>query len=441
MFITIQNVGAITKASVDLNGLTVIAGKNGTGKSTIGKTIYTIIKSIQEQEKIFIKKQKEFIDWACKNIYFSLQGTISRNTNKNTSKDKDLELLESLFQFGAFERSLNQYIDEKNLDSALMLIKSRYIDVDKFSKIIDDETKIKTREILKAIEDRLSPINNEKEAQKLSLITMYQSVFDGQINNLTTHLQSQIDFGGFLKYSVSNNADRVPLSERLNIDFADEHIKQKVFQDATLVETPLILQLENVRDINNLPHYWRDLLNKIPEMPSSLHNDTIKDAISGISEALGGKLEYNHNKRRFEFIKKDFDKDVNVSVGNMASGEKVFGILQKLALNDMFGPDKIIILDEPENHLHPEWLVVLAEVLVKLSIVKCPILITSHSPDLIQAIRLYAKKYNLSQLKMYLADFQTHVIEDKTNKEYEIFDNLSGPINEIFKFSITESLS
>ena len=107
----------------------------------------------------------------------------------------------------------------------------------------------------------------------------------------------------------------------------------------------------------------------------------------------------------------------------------------------MFGPDKILILDEPENHLHPEWLAVLAEVLVKLAVAKCPILITSHSPDLLQAIRFYAKKHGLAQLKMYLADPQTHVLEDKTDKEYEIFDNLSKPINDIFKFSVEEAFA
>ena len=42
---------------------------------------------------------------------------------------------------------------------------------------------------------------------------------------------------------------------------------------------------------------------------------------------------------------------------------------------------------------------------------------------------------------MYLADPQTHVLEDKTGKEYEIFDNLSKPINDIFKFSVEEAFA
>ena len=301
---------------------------------------------------------------------------------------------------------------------------------------------MKVKELLKTVKSNLAPMDTSTSLKE-ALLFMYKRVFDCQINNLKSHLTSNVDFGGLLKYSVSNNADTMPFANRLNITSADPQIQQKVFQDATFVETPLVLQVENVRDTENLPTYWIDLLRKVSmqTVDSSLQNSIIKEAIADISSALGGSLEYNTNRRRFEFIKKDFNNGTNVFVSNAASGEKILGIFQQLALKGMFGPDKILILDEPENHLHPEWLAVLAEVLVKLAVAKCPILITSHSPDLLQAIRFYAKKHNFSQLKMYLTDPQTHVLEDKTGKEYEIFQNLADPINDIFNFATGEALS
>ena len=443
MYIKLQNIGAIDEATVDLTGLSVIAGKNGTGKSTIGKTVYTIIKSIQEQDKIVAKNQRDFIEWACKNIYFQLQGSIATAANAKKIVSADSELLESTFQYGAFEQQLTQHVfEEKDLNTAYALIDSRIVSVDDFSEIVDAATKLKIKELLRTIKDRLAPIDTSK-ALKDSLLFMYQKVFDGQINNVQSHLTSEVDFSGLLRYSVSNNADTVPFSDRLKITYADTQITQKVFQDVTFVETPLLLQVKKVRDTENLPHYWKDLLGKISTQPNSslLQNSMIKEAVTDISKALGGSLEYNTNKGRFEFIKKDFEKGTNVFIGNAASGEKILGIFQQLALEGMFGPDKIIILDEPENHLHPAWLSILAEVLVKLAVAKCPILITSHSPDLLQAIRFHAKQHNLSQLKMYLANSDTQVVEDKTGKEYEIFDNLAKPINDIFKFSIDETLA
>lgn len=442
MYIKLQNVGAIDEATVDLTGLSVIAGKNGTGKSTIGKTVYAVIKSIQEQDAIVAKKQKEFIDWACKNVYFQLQGVIARAANAGKQIVKDNELLESTFQLGSFEQPLFQCVDDKNLTSAYALIDSRIAAVANFSRIVDAETKLKMIELLKTIKNNLAPMDTSTSLKE-ALLFMYKRVFDAQINNLKSHLTSNVDFGGLLKYSVSNNADTMPFADRLHITSADPQIQQKVFQDVTFVETPLVLQVENVRDTENLPTYWIDLLRKasMQSVDSSLQNNAIKEAVADISNALGGSLEYNTNRRRFEFIKKDFNNGANVFVSNAASGEKILGIFQQLALKGMFGPDKILILDEPENHLHPEWLAVLAEVLVKLAVAKCPILITSHSPDLLQAIRFYAKKHGLAQLKMYLADPQTHVLEDKTGKEYEIFDNLSKPINDIFKFSVEEAFA
>lgn len=443
MYIKLQNVGAIKEATVDLTGLSVIAGKNGTGKSTIGKTVYTIIKSVQEQDKIVAKKQKDFIEWACKNIYFQLQGSIATAANAKKIVIADSELLESTFQYGAFEQQLTQHVfEEKDLNTAYALIDSRIVSVDKFSEIVDDPTKSKVKEILKSIKDKLVPIDTGT-ALKESLLFMYQNVFDGQINNLKSHITSEVDFSGLLKYSVSNNADTMSFSDRLKITYADTQIQQKVFQDATFIETPLVLQIEKIRNIEALPIYWKDLLRKVTmqSIDATLQNDNVKEVVTDVSNALGGSLEYNTNTRRFEFIKKDFGKGANVSIGNAASGEKILGIFQRLALKGLFGPDKILILDEPENHLHPEWLAVLAEVLVKLSIAKCPILVTSHSPDLLQAIRYYAKKHGLSQLKMYLADSKTQVVEDKTGREYEIFDNLSKPINDIFKFSVEEAFA
>ena len=48
MQIKLRNIGMLEKAELNLNSLTLIAGENDNGKSTIGKVIFCIIKAINK---------------------------------------------------------------------------------------------------------------------------------------------------------------------------------------------------------------------------------------------------------------------------------------------------------------------------------------------------------------------------------------------------------
>ena len=76
MILELQNIGMLNNAKIVLNGLTVIAGENDTGKSTIGKALFTLIKadmislfkvikgqasSLEENRKRVMNKQIELV--------------------------------------------------------------------------------------------------------------------------------------------------------------------------------------------------------------------------------------------------------------------------------------------------------------------------------------------------------------------------------------------
>ena len=46
MELKIQNVNKIKYADIKLNGLTVIVGANDSGKSTVGRVLFSVIKSL-----------------------------------------------------------------------------------------------------------------------------------------------------------------------------------------------------------------------------------------------------------------------------------------------------------------------------------------------------------------------------------------------------------
>lgn len=52
----LENIGLIKEANIDISGLTVIAGKNNTGKSTVGKALMAVIKARNMADTDFNKK-------------------------------------------------------------------------------------------------------------------------------------------------------------------------------------------------------------------------------------------------------------------------------------------------------------------------------------------------------------------------------------------------
>ena len=56
MILELKNIGMIKEANVKIDGLTVIAGENDTGKSTVGKALYLILNFLYGYAKMLIKR-------------------------------------------------------------------------------------------------------------------------------------------------------------------------------------------------------------------------------------------------------------------------------------------------------------------------------------------------------------------------------------------------
>ena len=53
MRFSIENIGAIDSATVDIDGITIIAGENNVGKSTIGKAMFAFLRDMNDWKKIY----------------------------------------------------------------------------------------------------------------------------------------------------------------------------------------------------------------------------------------------------------------------------------------------------------------------------------------------------------------------------------------------------
>ena len=62
MILKIKNIGKIyDEAQIEINGITVLAGENGTGKSTIGKLLYCIYNTLFDYDEQLIREREKSI--------------------------------------------------------------------------------------------------------------------------------------------------------------------------------------------------------------------------------------------------------------------------------------------------------------------------------------------------------------------------------------------
>lgn len=71
MKLFLKNIGKIQKATIDLNGITVIAGENDTGKSTIGKTLFAVFNSFYDIESKIKMERDRYIERLIISIFYS----------------------------------------------------------------------------------------------------------------------------------------------------------------------------------------------------------------------------------------------------------------------------------------------------------------------------------------------------------------------------------
>ena len=169
MEIVVKNIGKVKEANIKINGITVIAGENDTGKSTISKALFTVFNSFYNINDKVKQQRKRSIE----NII-----------NKHTVNEIDFD-----------ENFFNTFFKNSN---SINLIANTIIE--NFATYIKDNNKLKN-EILNyfknfdlklknsTIEDISQKIGvilniSNKEIESSILTDNLNNEFNGQINNI-----------------------------------------------------------------------------------------------------------------------------------------------------------------------------------------------------------------------------------------------------------------
>jgi len=437
MELQLQNIGMIKESTIKLDGLTVIAGENNIGKSTVGKLIFSLIKSSSRYDEDLEEGKDDKLFSLMEKNYFEIRKNFDFSENNN---------LRDLFHSHRFRRDIQRY--------SFNAIDERIDFLEEIKETVEIEIYEKIKANLLKIKEIYLGEKDIQKAQKNAFRKALISEFKGKITNQNSQNHASIKINESQNKILEITIDKKNKIKDFNI------FDEFYFNDATFIESPIVLQLsesiqmsrtyfemiEDRRNIGmrpNVPLHIKDLNNKLKislmeedtlfDVEDLLNRYDIKNLLSILSKTMSGKIKYNKKIRDFQYI--DNNGKVFDSL-NTATGIKSLGIIQMLIKSGIIDQRSLLILDEPEVHLHPKWQLKYAELIVELVKNDINVLVTSHSPYMIQALIKYAKDARIiDKSNFYLAKREDNYsnIQNVNETLNEIFELLAEPMNEVYE--------
>ena len=230
-----------------------------------------------------------------------------------------------------------------------------------------------------------------------------------------------------------------------NVNLIEEEHISTLFNlhQAIYIDTPMAIETGNTENI-----FWEALHNIMldDKLNKTLSLETKKFLIR-IKDLLGGEtiLEENElfDERNLRYISKD--QKINILLKDAATGFKAFAYLQRLLENGYLNDETLLMIDEPEAHLHPQWIVEFARLLVLLNKkLGLKIMIASHNPDMVAAIHDIANKEGvLDTTNFYVAkadiqDCHKYIFKDLQHEIGEIFESFNIALENINRYGAVD---
>lgn len=443
----LKNVGIVEYANIELKGLTVLTGLNDTGKSFISKTVFSIIKTINEAKEQLVYDKYEPMINLLNQSFASFRSYLTLVKSNQTAELQAQAQRQFQEIIGKVNNYLFQKLPEKFLETEILNEINNYfetliIDIQNIQQPLKINLE-KTSTAIKNNHDKIKSLITDKPDDEIIYNkyfdkTFIQKLFQGQLNSVILK-NTPLDI------SISNDS-----VEFINLSIKDNktsHFKVNnllPFKDATIIETPIIIQL--TKFITNtlayppqlrklytqrldLPYHLTDLIEKISKygIISNLPKN-FTDIYNTIKTTIDGQILFKQEKGGLVFEKEGGE----ILPFNIASGIKSFGLIQLLLSSDMINQNSVLIIDEPEVHLHPQWEIEYAKILVSLCKSGIPIIISSHSAYFIQALVKYVKEYEITDItKFYFGKKQKNKMsrfDDVTDDLNPIFSTLARPM-------------
>lgn len=420
MKLKIKDFAKLNQADILVDGITVIAGENNTGKSTIGKILFSLFNAINNiDEKIFEQREEE-IENSCTMVlrdYFMQSSSIRSSIIRNASL--------------AARRITSKIMQKiKSDDLPEHMVRDIVVTaLDKFPNIKIEEQFDYNKTLDLLVSKIMTLLNISDDEITLEVLSRYfQKVFNNQINSLiekNTDAELSLDIKG-------NNIDLRFQNDECQ-DFKSNIL---IMYKAIYIENPFIIDnLNRFSDSNVMDEFLKKLLedNKSQNiMEGIIGSVLVKEKLEDINKTLQSVVDGNiiFKQDNFYLEKEGFNEPI--SFNNLSTGLKAFVLLKMLLEKGALQEKDVLIFDEPEIHLHPQWQIVYAELIVLLQKhFDLSIIVATHSPYFLDAIDLYSVKYGINpKVNYYLSSIENNCVnmELVTGQIDKIYKKMATPI-------------
>lgn len=474
MQIRLENIGIVKDSIIALDGLTVVTGKNNSGKTTVGKTLYALLDAVcnlqqkaKNDRKYYIRKQLETVEstlgafrymymrvrrtdsgLSIFNNYPSLKIFLGRDYRREFSAEDIEKFAHDLAaELAAFDvEELNEdevdreplYYQWKSLtktdgdsasiasildtqrNSALMLLEQLFADLDKDMSLIDYARESINQTLRVEFSNQIQPVRSSVPYSKIEL-----SDVDSTFFNITLADNNIVNDG--VPVFFSSPYRKVYLVDDPFV--LDDISNWRMYRGFEIPETETILNPNRIYSHN---YKLRSVLrrgNNLSVFEQTVLDDSLKLVKAQIDQVIPGTFEFSSDGEYY------VQNGMKLKISNLATGSKMFSIVKMLLEKGELDSSTMLILDEPEAHLHPMWQNAFAEIIVLLvKKLGVNILLTTHSPNFMLALDAYMRKYDIADITNF---YQTDVLEGNF-VHYNCVNNDMGKIYQDFLQYLSE---
>lgn len=427
MILNLRNIGMVREASVEIKGIAVIAGENNTGKSTVGKALYWLFSGLYRADESIERDRRDTIE----NMLWN-----ALRLSRGESSDEDVDPR----RISYISDSVASRIMEMSTGEAEKIEKTiRNGFGEALSMSVDESLVAGISGLADKISDTLSM--GIDEALSRLLDRGIRTEFCGQISPLGRPGPSRLEL------VIKGEPTTVLIDEN---EVKEIKGPKRLDRRITYIDDPFALDELSGRSLRVRYHrpyilsHRDSLLEVLSRDLLEGHRDTtlfdeisIDRQLNAVMEKLNevgvgtlqrsrrGEISYTD-----EFISKPLD------ARNLSTGLKTFAMLRTLIESGTIAEGSTIILDEPEVHLHPEWQLMFAEIIVLLQKeLDLHVLINTHSPYFLYSIEVSSARHSVAdRCTYYLAEREGNggsVIRDVSDDLEAIYQKLAAPLERL----------